>query len=105
MSLVLSKATAEPFVQVCLLLLMTYIGKENGFDANFIFYKVGGPIAQDALAGVTDVAINTLVSVTPYFRSGKLRPLATTGEKRPPVLPDGCMVSVLAVAELDAKVR
>jgi tripartite-type tricarboxylate transporter receptor subunit TctC len=70
------------------LLLMTYIGKENGFDANFIFYKGGGPIAQDALAGVTDVAINTLVSVTPYFRSGKLRPLATTGEKRPPVLPD-----------------
>jgi tripartite-type tricarboxylate transporter receptor subunit TctC len=70
------------------LLLMTYIGKENGFDANFIFYKGGGPIAQDALAGVTDVAINTLVSVTPYFRSGKLRPLATTGEKRPAVLPD-----------------
>jgi tripartite-type tricarboxylate transporter receptor subunit TctC len=70
------------------LLLMTYIGKENDFDANFIFYKGGGPIAQDALAGVTDLAINTMVSVTPYFRSGKLRPLATTGEKRPPALPD-----------------
>jgi tripartite-type tricarboxylate transporter receptor subunit TctC len=70
------------------LLLMTYIRQENGFDANFIFYKGGGPIAQDALAGVTDVAINTLVSVTPYFRSGKLRPLATTGEARPAVLPD-----------------
>ena len=70
------------------LLLMTYISKENGFDANFIFYKGGGPIAQDALAGVTDLAITTLVSVTPYFPAGKLRPLATTGEKRPPVLPD-----------------
>jgi tripartite-type tricarboxylate transporter receptor subunit TctC len=70
------------------LLLMTYIGKENGFSPNLIFYKGGGPIAQDALSGVTDVAITTLVSVTPYFRSGKLRPLATTGEKRPPVLPD-----------------
>jgi tripartite-type tricarboxylate transporter receptor subunit TctC len=70
------------------LLLMTYISKENDFDANLIFYKGGGPIAQDALAGVTDVAITTLVSVTPYFRSGKLRPLATTGEKRPPVLPE-----------------
>ena len=70
------------------LLLMTYISKENDFDANFIFYKGGGPIAQDALAGVTDLAITTLVSVTPYFPAGKLRPLATTGEKRPPVLPD-----------------
>ena len=70
------------------LLLMTYISKENDFDANFIFYKGGGPIAQDALAGVTDLAITTLVSVTPYFSSGKLRPLATTGEKRPPALPD-----------------
>ena len=70
------------------LLLMTYISKESDFDANLIFYKGGGPIAQDALAGVTDLAITTLVSVTPYFRSGKLRPLATTGEKRPPVLPD-----------------
>jgi len=70
------------------LLLMTYIGKENDFDANFIFYKGGGPIAQDALAGVTDLAITTLVSVTPYFPTGKLRPLATTGQKRPPVLPD-----------------
>ena len=70
------------------LLLMTYISKENDFDANFIFYKGGGPIAQDALAGVTDLAITTLVSVTPYFPSGKLRPLATTGEKRPPALPD-----------------
>ncbi len=70
------------------LLLMTYIGKENGFTPNIIYYKGGGPISQDALAGVTDVAINTLVSVTPYFASGKLRPLATTGEKRPAVLPD-----------------
>jgi tripartite-type tricarboxylate transporter receptor subunit TctC len=70
------------------LLLMTYIRQEAGLDVNFIYYKGGGPIAQDALAGVTDVAINTLVSVTPFFRTGRLRPLATTGEKRPAVLPD-----------------
>jgi tripartite-type tricarboxylate transporter receptor subunit TctC len=70
------------------LLLLTYMKKENGFEPNLIFYKGGGPIVQDALAGVTDLAITTLVSATPYTRTGKLRPLATTGEKRPPVLPD-----------------
>jgi tripartite-type tricarboxylate transporter receptor subunit TctC len=70
------------------LLLMTYIKKENGFEPNLIFYKGGGPIVQDALAGVTDLSITTIVSASPYFATGKLRPLATTGEKRPPILPD-----------------
>jgi len=70
------------------LLLMTHVRKENGFDANFIFYKGGGPTVQDALAGVTDMCITTLVSAVPYCRTGKLRALATTGEKRPPSLPD-----------------
>jgi tripartite-type tricarboxylate transporter receptor subunit TctC len=70
------------------LLLMTHVRKENGFDANFIFYKGGGPTEQDAQAGVTDMCITTLVSAVPYCRTGKLRALATTGEKRPPALPD-----------------
>ena len=70
------------------LLLMTHIRKENGFDANFIFYKGGGPTVQDALAGVTDMCITTLVAAVPYCRTGKLRALATTGEKRPPALSD-----------------
>jgi tripartite-type tricarboxylate transporter receptor subunit TctC len=70
------------------LLLLTHVRKENGFDINFIFYKGGGPTVQDALAGVTDMCITTLVSAVPYCRTGKLRALATTGEKRPPALPD-----------------
>jgi tripartite-type tricarboxylate transporter receptor subunit TctC len=70
------------------LLLMTHIRKENGFDANFIFYKGGGPTVQDALGGVTDMCITTLVAAVPYCRTGKLRALATTGEKRPPALSD-----------------
>ena len=70
------------------LLLMTYVKKENGFEPNFIYYKGGGPTVQDALAGVTDMAITTLVSAVPYCQAGKLRALATTGEKRPPALPD-----------------
>ena len=70
------------------LLLMTYVRKANDFDLNSIFYKGGGPITQDGLAGVTDLSITTMVSVTPYIRAGKLRALATTGEKRAAALPD-----------------
>jgi len=70
------------------LLLMTYLKKANDFDMNLIFYKGGGPIVQDGVAGVTDLSITTLVSVTPQIAAGKLRALATTGEKRSFALPD-----------------
>ena len=70
------------------LLLATYLQKANGFDLNQIYYKGGGPTVQDVLAGVTDVTVTTLGALQPHFRSGKLRPLATTGDKRAPSLPD-----------------
>jgi tripartite-type tricarboxylate transporter receptor subunit TctC len=70
------------------LLMMTYIKNENAFEPNLIFYKGGGPIVQDAVAGVTDLSITTLVAATPQVRAGKLRALATTGDKRVPALPD-----------------
>jgi tripartite-type tricarboxylate transporter receptor subunit TctC len=43
---------------------------------------------QDLLAGVTDMSITTLGAVRPHFQAGKLRPLATTGDKRAASLPD-----------------
>jgi tripartite-type tricarboxylate transporter receptor subunit TctC len=70
------------------LVLMTFIKKANGFDMNLIPYKGGGPLLQDALAGVTDVSISSLTADSPHFRAGKLRPIAVTGEKRTPALPD-----------------
>lgn len=70
------------------LVLMTFLRKENNFDINLIPYKGGGPLTQDLLAGVTDTGISSLTSFSPHFRSGKLRPIATTGDKRTPALPD-----------------
>jgi tripartite-type tricarboxylate transporter receptor subunit TctC len=70
------------------LLLATYLQKANGFELNQIYYKGGGPTVQDVLAGVTDVTITTLGALQPHFRSGKLRALATTGDKRVPSLPN-----------------
>ena len=38
------------------LVLATLIKKENDVDINLIPYKGGGPLNQDILAGVTDIA-------------------------------------------------
>jgi tripartite-type tricarboxylate transporter receptor subunit TctC len=70
------------------LLLAVYLQKANGFDLNQIYYKGGGPTVQDLLAGVTDLSITTLGALRPHFQAGKLKPLATTGDKRAPSLPD-----------------
>jgi len=50
------------------------------------------------LAGVTDFTVTTLGALQPHFRSGKLRPLATTGDARATRLPD-----VPTIAELGFK--
>jgi tripartite-type tricarboxylate transporter receptor subunit TctC len=70
------------------LVLLTLIKKENDVDFNLIPYKGGGPVNQDILAGVTDVAIQSLASFSPHIMAKKVRPLAVTGEKRTPALPD-----------------
>jgi len=70
------------------LVLMTLIKKENDVDLNLIPYKGGGPVDQDILAGVTDVAIQSLASFSPHIRANKVRPIAVTGEARTPALPD-----------------
>jgi len=69
------------------LLTTAYLQKANGFELNQIYYKGGGPTVQDVLAGVTDFTVTTLGALQPHFRAGKLRPLATTGDKRAPTLP------------------
>ena len=70
------------------LVLMTLIKKENDVDLNLIPYKGGGPLNQDILAGVTDVAIGSLTSFSPHIRANKVRAIAVTGDKRTPALPD-----------------
>ena len=70
------------------LVLMTLIKKENAVDLNLIPYKGGGPLNQDILAGVTDVAISSVASISPHIIAKKVRPIGVTGEARTPALPD-----------------
>ncbi len=68
--------------------LFAFMQKENGFEMNMIPYKGGGPLFQDALAGVTDLSVSSLANMVPHVRAGKLRMIGVTSEKRSAALPD-----------------
>jgi tripartite-type tricarboxylate transporter receptor subunit TctC len=51
-------------------------------------YRGSVPALVDVLAGTVDMMFCPINSALPYIRSGKLRALGITGEKRLPLLPD-----------------
>jgi tripartite-type tricarboxylate transporter receptor subunit TctC len=59
-----------------------------GIDIGHVPYKGGGPAIQDLLAGRVPLVGNVVLEVLPFVRSGKVRPIAVTGPKRTPSLPD-----------------
>jgi tripartite-type tricarboxylate transporter receptor subunit TctC len=67
---------------------LAFLQKENGFELNTIPYKGGGPLFQDALAGVTDLGTSSLVNMMPHISAGKLKLIGVTGESRSKLKPD-----------------
>jgi len=61
---------------------------ESGTTGVHVPYKGGGPAVQDLLGGQVDASFQNVNTVFQHIKSGKLRPLAVTGAKRSPVLPD-----------------
>ena len=59
-----------------------------GIDLNHIPYKGEAPALQDMMAGQIDLCFCFPASTMPLVRSGKLRALAVTGEKRFGAFPD-----------------
>ena len=51
-------------------------------------YKGGGPLAIDLAAGHVISSFSTMPSIIPHIRSGRVRAIAVTTEKRAAVLPD-----------------
>lgn len=58
-----------------------------GVQIQHIPYKGAGPALTDAIAGQVQVSYNTPLAVAAHVNAGKLRPLAVTGQKRTPLLP------------------
>ena len=67
---------------------IAFLQKENGFQMNYIPYKGGGPLYQDALAGVTDLTMSSIANMAPHVTAGKLKLIASTGDKRSKLAPN-----------------
>lgn len=69
-------------------IFLAFVQKENSFEMNTIPYKGGGPLYQDALAGVIDLSVSSLANSMPHVKASKLKLVAVTGEKRSRLMPD-----------------
>ena len=67
---------------------------------NFVPYKGGGPAVTDLLGGHVDTMFATMPSVVPFVKSGKLKGLAVTDDKRWAALPDVPSAKEAGVASL-----
>ena len=59
-----------------------------GLDMVHVPYKGAGPAVQDTLGGQVQMTIQDLASVSAHIASGRLVPMAVTGPKRWPLLPE-----------------
>ena len=59
-----------------------------GIKMTHVAYKGSGQAVTDLLGGHIQLMFSGFSSTLPHIKSGKLRPLAQTGEKRSPALPD-----------------
>ena len=57
-------------------------------DLLHVPYKGGGPAIADLIAGHVDISFATILESSGHIKSGRLRALAVTSDKRYPTLPD-----------------
>lgn len=60
----------------------------TGIKYTVVPYKGGGAALSDLLSGTLHMILNSPALFTPYIRSGKIRGIAISGEKRNVALPD-----------------
>jgi tripartite-type tricarboxylate transporter receptor subunit TctC len=69
-------------------LAMEQFKQAAGFEATHAAYRGIGPALTDILGGQTQMMMPGLAAAIPHIRAGKIRPLAVTGARRHPLLPD-----------------
>ena len=62
------------------------LGRAAGVELTHVPYRGDAPAVQDMLGGQVPMSINVPVAQLPHIATGKLRVLATTGERRMPEL-------------------
>jgi tripartite-type tricarboxylate transporter receptor subunit TctC len=63
-------------------------GRNTGIVIEHVPYKGSAPALGDLVAGHVSMMFDHIPSVLPQIKAGKLRPLATSGAKRDPELPE-----------------
>ena len=51
-------------------------------------YRGGAPMTTDLVAGVIPIGIDVITAFVPYFKDGRIKPLAVTSAQRSPLAPD-----------------
>jgi tripartite-type tricarboxylate transporter receptor subunit TctC len=69
-------------------LTMILVEQAAGIKLIHIPYKGGGPMATDALGGQIELGIASVAVIAPHVKSGKLRAVAVTGDKRSLSMPE-----------------
>jgi len=64
------------------------LGHEIGQPPEVVGYRGSGPLLSELIGGILPQAIDTLDTLLPQHRGGKVRILATSGAEREPGLPD-----------------
>ncbi|MDE2604861.1 MAG: Bug family tripartite tricarboxylate transporter substrate binding protein [Burkholderiales bacterium] len=64
------------------------LAEKAGVKAQVVGYRGSAPLINDLVGGQVPVSIDTLETVLPQHRAGKLRILASSGATRAPISPD-----------------
>jgi tripartite-type tricarboxylate transporter receptor subunit TctC len=73
-----------------------------GMKMVHVAYKGSGQAVTDLLGGHVQLMFSGFSSVMPHIKSGKLRPLAQTGEKRSPALPEVATIAESGFPKFEA---
>lgn len=75
--------------------------QKTGTTGLHVPYKGGAPVLTDLMGGHADASFQNINVVIPHIRSGKLKALAITSDKRSPQLPDVPTLVESGVREVD----
>ena len=72
-----------------------------GLKMQHVPYKGSGPAIADLIGGQIQAMLLTIPAVMPYINAGTLRPIATSGAKRSPALPNLPTLAEAGIAGFD----
>ena len=83
-------------------LAMIQAGQQAGWAWTHVPFRGGGPLMNDTVAGHVPLGIGTVFLVLPHVKAGTVKPMAVTGARRHPSLPDTPTLAEAGVKNFEA---